>query len=156
MFPSWLLPNQFWLTLPSETCRLTVSVSSAGPRDGVGPRYRQLPLALHLLSRIVADPVRARPGHDCSGTDSALPRKVSPFPLQTKEKERVCRNTGVDIDTINLVWSFGFFGYMIGSLGTSFIFKEYLKKDWAKLVFLSVTICVTGVGRAAPVSYWNI
>ena len=52
----------------------------------------------------------------------------------------------MDIDTINLVWSFGFFGYMVGSLGTSFIFKEYLKKDWAKLVFLAVTICVTGVG----------
>ena len=51
----------------------------------------------------------------------------------------------MDIDTINLVWSFGFFGYMVGSLGTSFIFKEYLKKDWAKLVFLAVTICVTGV-----------
>ena len=52
----------------------------------------------------------------------------------------------MDIDTINLVWTFGFFGYMVGSLGTSFIFKEYLKADWAKLVFLSVTICVTGVG----------
>ena len=50
----------------------------------------------------------------------------------------------MDIDTINLVWSFGFFGYMVGSLGTSFIFKEYLKADWAKLVFLSVTICATG------------
>ena len=58
----------------------------------------------------------------------------------------LARNTGVDIDTINLVWSFGFFGYMVGSLGTSFIFKEYLKKDWAKLVFLAVTICVTGGG----------
>ena len=58
-----------------------------------------------------------------------------------------CRNTGVDIATINLVWSFGFFGYIVGSLGTSFIFKEYLKKDWAKLVFLSVTICITGVSR---------
>ena len=57
----------------------------------------------------------------------------------------LAKNTGVDIATINLVWTFGFFGYMIGSLGTSFIFKEYLKKDWAKLVFLSVTICLTGV-----------
>merc|ERR1711997_936361 len=56
----------------------------------------------------------------------------------------LARNTGVDIDTINLVCSFGFFGYMVGSLGTSFIFKEYLKADWAKLVFLSVTICATG------------
>jgi len=56
----------------------------------------------------------------------------------------LAKNTGVEIDTINLVWSFGFFGYMVGSLGTSFIFKEYLRKDWAKLVFLWLTICVTG------------
>jgi len=59
----------------------------------------------------------------------------------------LAKNTGVEIDTINLVWSFGFFGYMVGSLGTSFIFKEYLRKDWAKLVFLWLTICVTGVNK---------
>ena len=60
--------------------------------------------------------------------------------------EKTCnRNTGVQIDTINLVWTFGFFGYMVGSLGTSFIFKEYLKKDGAKLIFLWLTICLTGV-----------
>ena len=51
------------------------------------------------------------------------------------------------VDTINLVWTFGFFGYMIGSLATSFVFKEYLKRDGAKLVFLWITICITGVSE---------
>ena len=55
------------------------------------------------------------------------------------------RNTGVNIDTINLVWTFGFFGYMIGSLGTSFIFKRYLRRPAAKLCFLWLTIFLTGV-----------
>ena len=51
----------------------------------------------------------------------------------------LAENTGVDIATINLVWTFGFFGYMVGSLATSFIFKEYMKSDKAKLVFLAAT-----------------
>ena len=59
----------------------------------------------------------------------------------------LARNTGVNIDTINLVWTFGFFGYMVGSLGTSFIFKRYLKKPAAKLCFLWLTIFLTGVRR---------
>ena len=53
----------------------------------------------------------------------------------------------MDIATINLVWTFGFFGYMVGSLTTSFVFKEYVKSDKAKLSFLASTICVTGVRR---------
>ena len=57
----------------------------------------------------------------------------------------LARNTGVNIDTINLVWTFGFFGYMVGSLGTSFIFKRYLRKPAAKLCFLWLTIFLTGV-----------
>ena len=31
---------------------------------------------------------------------------------------------GVDIDTINFVWSFGFLGYMAGSLAAGVIFKQ--------------------------------
>ena len=57
------------------------------------------------------------------------------------------RNTGVDIATINLVWTFGFFGYMVGSLATSFVFKEYIKSEKGKLSFLAITICITGVSR---------
>eukprot|EP00092_Neocalanus_flemingeri_P007291 GFUD01007873.1.p1 GENE.GFUD01007873.1~~GFUD01007873.1.p1 ORF type:complete len:462 (+),score=106.98 GFUD01007873.1:184-1569(+) len=56
----------------------------------------------------------------------------------------LARNTGVDIATINLVWTFGFFGYMVGSLATGFVFKEYIKSEKAKLSFLSITICITG------------
>jgi len=56
----------------------------------------------------------------------------------------LARNTGVDIATVNLVWTFGFFGYMVGSLTTSFVFKEFIKSEKAKLVFLSVTIFITG------------
>ena len=51
----------------------------------------------------------------------------------------------MDIATVNLVWTFGFFGYMVGSLTTSFVFKEFIKSEKAKLVFLSVTIFITGV-----------
>ena len=53
----------------------------------------------------------------------------------------------MDIATINLVWTFGFFGYMVGSLATSFVFKEYVKSEKAKLSFLASTICVTGVRK---------
>jgi hypothetical protein len=37
----------------------------------------------------------------------------------------LAQNVGVDIAIINLVWSFGFFGYMVGSLGTGFVFRRY-------------------------------
>eukprot|EP00090_Calanus_glacialis_P002229 TRINITY_DN11674_c0_g1_i1.p1 TRINITY_DN11674_c0_g1~~TRINITY_DN11674_c0_g1_i1.p1 ORF type:complete len:456 (-),score=102.67 TRINITY_DN11674_c0_g1_i1:161-1528(-) len=57
----------------------------------------------------------------------------------------LAKNTGVDIATINLVWTFGFFGYMVGSLATSFVFKEYIKSEKAKLSFLAITICITGI-----------
>ena len=36
----------------------------------------------------------------------------------------LARNVGVDIDTINFVWSFGFLGYMAGSLAAGVIFKQ--------------------------------
>ena len=48
------------------------------------------------------------------------------------------------IDTVNLVWSFGFLGYMVGSLGTSFVFKERIRSGAAKLAFLFSTIAFTG------------
>ena len=67
----------------------------------------------------------------------------------------LARNTGVNIDTINLVWTFGFFGYMVGSLGTSFIFKRYLRRPAAKLCFLWLTIFLTGVRFKCVFSFWN-
>ena len=59
----------------------------------------------------------------------------------------LARNTGVEIDTINLVWTFGFFGYMVGSLATGFIFKQYCRRDRDKLIFLWATIFLTGVSN---------
>ena len=66
------------------------------------------------------------------------------------------RNTGVDIATINLVWTFGFFGYMVGSLATSFVFKEYIKSEKAKLSFLAITICITGVSSKQKLLIFNL
>ena len=37
----------------------------------------------------------------------------------------LAQNVGVDIDTINLVWSFGFLGYITGALITGFTFKRF-------------------------------
>ena len=66
------------------------------------------------------------------------------------------RNTGVDIATINLVWTFGFFGYMVGSLATSFVFKEYIKSEKAKLSFLAITKCITGVSSKQIFLIFNL
>lgn len=33
-------------------------------------------------------------------------------------------NVDVNIDTINLLWSFGFFGFAVGALGSGFVFRE--------------------------------
>jgi len=54
-------------------------------------------------------------------------------------------NVNVDIDTINFVWTFGFLGYLIGSLATGFIFKRFIRSSTSKLVWLCVTIMLTGV-----------
>jgi hypothetical protein len=51
----------------------------------------------------------------------------------------------VAIDTVNLVWTFGFLGYLVGSLLTGCIFKQYVRTATAKLLFLFTTICITGV-----------
>ena len=36
----------------------------------------------------------------------------------------LAQNVGVKIDIINLVWSFGFFGSMVGSFGTGLVFRR--------------------------------
>jgi predicted lipid-binding transport protein (Tim44 family) len=55
------------------------------------------------------------------------------------------RNTGVAIDTVNFVWTFGFLGYLVGSLLTGLVFKRFIRTAAGKLVFLFATICLTGV-----------
>ena len=36
----------------------------------------------------------------------------------------LAQNVGVNIDTINLVWSSGFAGYVLGSVTTGFVYKK--------------------------------
>lgn len=53
-------------------------------------------------------------------------------------------NVNVDIDTINLVWTFGFFGYMLGAIGTGFIFRRFCSTNARKMAFLSSNMLLTG------------
>lgn len=57
----------------------------------------------------------------------------------------IAQNVGVEKDTINLLWTFGFFGYLVGSLATGFIFKKYFKTQMAKTSFLCVTMMINGL-----------
>ena len=41
----------------------------------------------------------------------------------------LAQNVGVKIDLINLVWTFGFGGYLLGALACGMVFKKY-KKDF--------------------------
>jgi hypothetical protein len=43
------------------------------------------------------------------------------------------------------VWTFGFLGYLVGSLLTGLVFQPRVRTAAAKLVFLFFTICLTGV-----------
>ena len=36
----------------------------------------------------------------------------------------IAKNVGVDIATINLLWSFQFFGFLLGSIASGFVFKR--------------------------------
>ena len=38
----------------------------------------------------------------------------------------IAKNVGVDKDTINFLWTFGFFGYLVGSGAAGFVFKRYV------------------------------
>ena len=54
-------------------------------------------------------------------------------------------NVGVNIDTINFVWTFGFFGFLLGSLAASLVFKRHVTTARAKLLFLFSTVLLGGV-----------
>ncbi len=45
---------------------------------------------------------------------------------------------------INLVWTFGFGGYMIGALLAGFIFRKFCPTNTKKMVFLSVNMAICG------------
>ena len=38
----------------------------------------------------------------------------------------IAKNVGVEVDTINLLWSFGFFGFAVGAVAAGFLFKRLL------------------------------
>ena len=54
-------------------------------------------------------------------------------------------NLQTDTQTINLVWTLGFLGCLIGSLITSHIFTKYLKTSLRKMIFMSFVMFLTGL-----------
>ena len=54
-------------------------------------------------------------------------------------------NLRTDTQTINLVWTLGFSGFLLGSLFTSNIFTKYLTTSNKKLRFMSLVLLFTGV-----------
>lgn len=58
-------------------------------------------------------------------------------------------NLRTDTQTINLVWTLGFSGFLIGSLFTSQVFTKYLTSSFKKLSFMSFVMLITGISTAA-------
>jgi len=54
-------------------------------------------------------------------------------------------NVGTDIATINLLWTFGNFGYIVGCLATGMLYKRFLVSQTQKMLFLGITIALTGL-----------
>eukprot|EP00092_Neocalanus_flemingeri_P019142 GFUD01020736.1.p1 GENE.GFUD01020736.1~~GFUD01020736.1.p1 ORF type:complete len:479 (-),score=106.16 GFUD01020736.1:18-1454(-) len=54
-------------------------------------------------------------------------------------------NLRTDTQTINLVWTLGFSGFLLGSLFTSNVFTKYLTTSHKKLSFMSLAHLLTGV-----------
>jgi len=54
-------------------------------------------------------------------------------------------NLQTNTQTINLVWTLGFLGFLFGSLITSHIFTKYLVTSVRKLLFLSLVMLLTGL-----------
>ena len=38
----------------------------------------------------------------------------------------IAKNVGVEKDTINWLWTFGFFGFLVGAVVAGFVFKRYV------------------------------
>ncbi len=56
----------------------------------------------------------------------------------------LAKNVGVDIDTINLVWTFGFAGYFIGAFLAGLVFKRFFSSAFGKVCFVGGTIMLSG------------
>ncbi len=61
----------------------------------------------------------------------------------------LAKNVGVDIDTINLMWTFGFVGFLLGALFTGMVFKQYMRSTMAKVGYVGGVLALTGVLMAA-------
>ena len=57
----------------------------------------------------------------------------------------LAKKLDVEIDTINLVWTFGFVGFIIGSLVAGFVFRRFCKAKQSKMWFLAITFMINGV-----------
>ena len=57
-------------------------------------------------------------------------------------------NLDLDTQTINLVWTLGFLGFLIGSLITSHIFTNFLKTSTMKMVFMSLVLILIGTSTS--------
>ena len=65
-------------------------------------------------------------------------------------------NLKTDTQTINLVWTLGFSGFLIGSLFTSNIFTKYLTTSQKKLSFMSFVLFLTGVSTLMMPFMYNL
>ena len=65
-------------------------------------------------------------------------------------------NLQTDTQTINLVWTLGFLGFLIGSLITSHIFTKYLTNSIKKMSFMSFVMVITGVATLSLPFIFNL
>ena len=57
----------------------------------------------------------------------------------------MAKKLDVEIDTVNLVWTFGFVGFIIGSLAAGFLFRRFCKAKQSKMWFLASTFSINGL-----------
>jgi len=56
----------------------------------------------------------------------------------------LARNVGVSVDTINFIWTGRSIGFMITSVLTAVVFKQYCRQTWQKMAFLATAEVITG------------
>jgi len=56
----------------------------------------------------------------------------------------LARNVGVSVDTINFIWTGRSIGFMITSVLTAIVFKQYCRRTWQKMAFLAAAEVITG------------
>ena len=68
----------------------------------------------------------------------------------------VAYNLNTDMRTINLVWTLGFSGFLLGSFFTSNIFTKYLTTSCKKLSFMSFVLLLTGISTLMMPFMFNL